>query len=175
MTDALDLRGRRYDYAGPAEHFASAASGGRGTAITSMIEAEKWLAGRDPGERDEPFTFVVDLVGFLRLAPRRSEHVGCAGGEQVLSAGEIAFTCRADGLAATQISNQSTGYCPDQASWPAVAAALERAGLSHPGGFTDTHIFRRCPRCRQINVVKDDHYVCAVCDETLPVRWNVDI
>lgn len=26
---------------------------------------------------DEPFTFVIDLDGTLRLAPRRSEHVAC--------------------------------------------------------------------------------------------------
>ena len=105
MTDAGDLRGRRYDYVGPAEHLASAASGQVGTAITSTAEVAAWLAGRDPEEWQEPFTFVVDLDGSLRLAPRRSEHVVCAGGEQVLAAGEIEFTRMADGPAVTQVSN----------------------------------------------------------------------
>ena len=80
MSDAVDLRGRRYDYVGPAEHFASAISGDMGTAIISMADVAKWLGGRDPKELGEPFTFVVDLDRLLRLAPRRSEHVVCAGG-----------------------------------------------------------------------------------------------
>ncbi|WP_261994026.1 contact-dependent growth inhibition system immunity protein [Streptomyces sp. t39] len=35
-------------------------------------------------------------------------------------------------------------------------------------------VFRRCEECGTTCVVKDDHYVCAVCDADLPVRWNVD-
>ncbi|MEU6730442.1 hypothetical protein ABZ917_42625 [Nonomuraea wenchangensis] len=31
------------------------------------------------------------MDGVLLLAPRRSEHVACAGGRPVLSAGEISF------------------------------------------------------------------------------------
>ncbi|GEC07984.1 hypothetical protein SSP24_56390 [Streptomyces spinoverrucosus] len=35
---------------------------------------------RSVEELAEPFTFVVDTEGALRWAPRRSEHVVCAGG-----------------------------------------------------------------------------------------------
>ncbi|WP_211240655.1 hypothetical protein [Hamadaea tsunoensis] len=71
------------------------------------------------------------------------------------------------------MSNQSTGYCPEPASWPAVAAACERAGLAHPGGFTAAFEFRRCPDCGQVNIVKGDDFVCAACDGDLPWEWNV--
>ncbi|MEE1782508.1 hypothetical protein PUR71_06170 [Streptomyces sp. SP17BM10] len=143
---------------------------------------------RTAAELAEPFTFVVGLSGFLRLAPRRSEHVVCAGGESVLSAGEIRFEQgdfersdfeRSDGAGfsgwtAAEISNQSTGYCPDVVSWPAVAAALERIGVRHSGGFTYGVVFRRCPGCRGLNVVREGSFVCVFCDGDLPARWNVD-
>jgi hypothetical protein len=59
-------------------------------------------------------------------------------------------------------SNQSTGYCPEPASWTAVAAALDSLGVVDPGGFTDEFEFRRCPSSRAPNLVKDDWYVCAL-------------
>lgn len=42
---------------------------------------------------DEPFTFVIDLDGTLRLAPRRSEHVACPRCEErnLVRGGD--FTC----------------------------------------------------------------------------------
>lgn len=73
----------------------------------------------------------------------------------------------------TQISNQSTGYCPEPTSWATVAPALDRAGLPVPDDFTDVFGFRRCPDCGQINIVKDDHYACGVCGSRLPARWNI--
>src|SRR5918911_838983 len=70
----------------------------------------------------------------LRLAARRTEHVACAQGAPVLAAGEIRFT-RADVLPQVlEITNQSTGYCPEPESWPAVAAALSAIGLAAPDG-----------------------------------------
>lgn len=72
------------------------------------------------------------------------------------------------------VSNQSTGYCPDPDSWPAVAAALDRIGVGHPGGFTHPIVFRACPSCGQINVVREDVLICAVCGDDLPETWNID-
>src|SRR5512139_1848266 len=107
----------RYRYVGPAEILAVVRPGCAGLPIRSSGELSGWLLSRDTGERTEPFTFVIDLAGVLRLAPQRSEHVACAGGEPVLSAGEIRFEHHGGQSAVMEISNQSTGYCPDVTSW----------------------------------------------------------
>jgi hypothetical protein len=126
----------------------------------------------DITEAGEPFTFVIDLEGILRLAPRRSEHVACAGGRPVLSAGEITLEQGPDGWEVTSVTNQSTGYCPEGSSWPAVSRALDRIGVPHPGRFTDEFTFRRCPRCGERNLVRDGDFTCALCDAGLPASWN---
>ncbi|WP_211328453.1 hypothetical protein [Thermomonospora umbrina] len=132
------------------------------------------MTGRTEQRPDEPFTFVIDLNETLLLAPQRSEHVACAGGEPVLGAGEVTFTPATGRWTVYEISNQSTGYCPDVTSWPVVRAALDRAGLDHPPTCTHPITFRRCPRCHERNIVKDEHYVCALCDAPLPNTWNMD-
>jgi hypothetical protein len=160
--------GHRYRYIGPADVAAAVLPGSGGVAITSPRDFEAWRVAVGRDELLEPATFVVDLAGVLRLAPRRSEHVACAEGRDVLSAGEILFIRRAAGWSVEHVSNLSTGYCPDVSSWPAVASALDRAGVQHPGGFTAEFVFRSCPRCLQRNVIKDDDFFCAVCGSELP-------
>lgn len=169
----MSARERSYRYVGPAELKAAVRSGG-GCRISSAAEFSGWIAGRSATEPAEPFTFVVDTDGVLRLAPRRSEHVACAGGGRVLSAGEIGFVREADGWAVGEISNHSTGYCPDVTSWPAFARALDRAGLGRPSGFTHEVVFRRCPDCQEHNIVREDDFVCVFCGSNLPEAWNVD-
>ncbi|MFC5181260.1 hypothetical protein [Actinomadura harenae] len=163
-----------YDYVGPAEIRGQVRVGVRGAAITSSGDLEAWLGGLPSGEREEPCTFVIELDGTLMLASRHSEHVACAAGEPVLSAGEVAFVREGGRWLVSEVSNQSTGCCPDVTSWPAVESALERAGLGHPGTFTHPMVFRRCTACHQRNIVKDDFYVCAVCEAPLPRAWNVN-
>ncbi|WP_033324020.1 hypothetical protein [Actinomadura atramentaria] len=165
---------RAYRYVGPAEIAAAVRGMPPGVPVRSADDLAAWLAGRARDELGEPFTFVVGLDGLLRLAPRRGEHVACAGGEDVLSAGEIAF--ERDGLcwAAVEVSNQSTGYCPEPASWRAVADALDRAGIAHPGEFTFSIVFRRCPGCGERNVVRDGFFACVFCASALPEAWNFD-
>ncbi|MGA5816773.1 hypothetical protein ACPC54_02745 [Kitasatospora sp. NPDC094028] len=165
--------GRAYRYVGPPELRAAVDPGTPGgRPVRTAAEFAAWAQAE---EHAEPSTFVVDLAGALRLAPRRSEHVACAGGESVLSAGEIAFRKSTDGWEVRTVSNQSTGYFPDVASWPAVAAALDRIGLPHPGGFTEELVFRRCPACARCGIVRDGHHVCVFCDADLPAHWNVDV
>jgi hypothetical protein len=142
--------------------------------MRSPADFDEWVSARTVEELAEPFTFVVDRAGVLRLASRRSEHVVCAGGEAVLGAGEISFREESGRWAVHEVSNQSTGYCPDIGSWPAVVAALDRAGVVHPSGFTHEVVFRRCPSCRQVNIVREEDFVCVFCDEVLPTEWNVD-
>lgn len=162
----------RFRYVGPAELATTVAPGGH--RIGSVEEFGRWVAARPAEELAEPFTFVVDVDGWLRLAPRRSEHVACAGGEPVLGAGEVAFAREAGRWAVAEVSNQSTGYCPDLGSWDAVALAFDRAGLPRPGGFTHAVVFRRCPSCRELNIVRENDFVCVFCGAGLPAEWNVD-
>ena len=158
---------RRYSYIGPAELRSLPRTAS--TVLETPADLDCWLAAQRPAEVDEPFTFVVTVDGSLRLAPRRSEHVTCAAGQDVLAAGEMAFVRTSAGWAVREVSNQSTGYCPDPSSWPAVAAALARAGIAHPPGFTAEIVFRRCAACGAHNVVRDGDYTCALCDSALEV------
>jgi hypothetical protein len=146
---------RRYRYVGP-EELLSLVTSSRGGALDARCSGT--------------FTFVVTTDGIVRVAPRHSEHVACAAGEDVLSAGEM----RVERGRVVSISNQSTGYCPEPESWPVVAAALERAGVRHPGAFTDVIVFRRCTSCSQRNIVKDADFTCAVCGAPLADEWNFE-
>jgi hypothetical protein len=166
---------RAYRYVGPAEVLTAVQCDAVGQAIRTREDLVAWVRTVGQDDLAELFTFVIDEQGDLRLAPRRSEHVACAGGGAVLSAGEITFTQGPGGWEAVEISNQSTGYCPEASSWPAVEDALDRAGVAHPGRFTDEFVFRRCPGCGERNVVKDGFFVCAICDEDLPATWNFDV
>jgi hypothetical protein len=158
-----------YRYVGPAELRDRAAVPASTTTVDGAAALDRWLAGGAP---DEPFTFVVALDGRLRLAPRRSEHVALAGGNDVLAAGEVRFAPMDIGWRVVAVTNQSTGYCPDPDCWPAVGAALDRAGVAHPGDFTDKVIFRRCPGCGERNIVRDGDFTCALCESALPAHWN---
>lgn len=158
---------RRHRYVGPAE-IRDRERGEPGAVMLGRAELDAWLRAHPEGV-SEGATFVVDVEGALRLAPRRSEHIDCAGGGEVLAAGEIRFT-RAGGVA--EVTNLSTGYCPDPDCWPAVAAALAGAGVAVPAGFNYAFVFRRCPRCGQSNLIKEEWFVCACCDAELPVVWN---
>lgn len=92
----------------------------------------------------------------------------------VLSAGEISFMHEAGRWAAGEISNHSTGYCPDVSSWSTVARALDDLELGRPFGFTHEVVFRRCPGCQEHNIVREDDFVCVFCGGDLPESWNVD-
>ena len=163
---------RRYAYVGP-EHVRSAATGApAGTPIGSPDELARWISSQhDADGAALTATFVVALDGAIRVANRRSEHVACAAGQPVLSAGEIRFSL--DGTRVVAASNLSTGYCPEPESWPAVADALDRAGIAHGLRFDDEMTFRRCPECGERNVVKDSWFVCAICNAALPADWNL--
>jgi hypothetical protein len=166
---------RSYKYVGPVDLKAAIPPGSEGFPIRSRADFDSWVAQRSAAELAEPFTFVVDTNGMLRLAPRRSEHVACAGGGRVLSAGEIGFRREAGGWVVDEVSNHSTGYCPDTTSWSGVAQTLDRVALRHPSGFTHEVIFRRCPSCRQSNIVREEEFICVFCGSELPEVWNVDV
>lgn len=166
---------RHYAYVGPSEIRDAAASSPAGTPITSPDNLSAWIATQaDDAEADcsVTATFVVTLDGILRLAPRRSEHVACASGGPVLSAGEITFSRNGT---IVSVTNQSTGFCPEPESWSQVAAALDRIPLAHPGAFTTAFLFRLCPACEERNIVKDSWFVCDLCGADLPSDWNFPV
>ena len=166
-----------YRYVGPTSVRSQAENAG--TLITSVSDLDAWLTPmRKHGAPSDAVsivcTFVIDEVGALRVADRASEHVACANGGPVMSAGEMTFAHSVVGSRVEEVSNQSTGYCPEPKSWSSVVAALDAIPLPHPDGFTLVYQFRRCPICGQINLIKDDDYTCAVCEAKLPRQWNVD-
>lgn len=117
-------------------------------------------------------TFAVTTDGQLHVAPRRSEHVVCAGSDEVLAAGELGFEDGSASIVVVYASNQSTGFCPSLASWEALAAALDRAGISRPRAWTAAFEFRRCLTCAERNIVKDGWLDCAMCGAELPDEYN---
>jgi len=164
-------RARIFRYVGPEAMLRTAATGPIGTEIRSRAAVRRWC--EEHGDERDGLglwaTYTVGEDGDLRVAPRRSEHVACSGGEPVLAAGEICFAADAR---VTEISNLSTGFCPDAECWAAVRDALDAASVLHPGAFTFEAVFRRCPVCGERNVVKEGWFVCAVCDAPLPETWN---
>ena len=108
-----------------------------------------------------------------RRVAAQPKGVGLREWQPVLSAGEIFLASDDNGcIYVSEISNQSTGYCPEPESWPAVARALDTSNVPHPGGFTTVCVFRRCIACGQRNLVKDEHSFCDICGVVLPREWN---
>jgi hypothetical protein len=168
---------RLYQYVGPEDIRRRAVSAPTGKLIASSADLALWIkeTGQEPNRAGiVTATFVVDEQGNLLVSDRGSEHISCSGGRPVLSAGEMFFGRAGSGWCVVEVSNQSTGFCPESESWVTVAGALDRAGLRHPGEFTLAVVFRRCPACGQRNVVKDGWFACGVCGADLPVDWNFE-
>lgn len=117
-----------FEYVGPEEIRIRSRAAPSGTPILSRPEIVEWLRSQD-AEENGWATYVISGRGTLVVAPRRSEHVACAGGEAVLAAGEVLF--ESDGTVSA-ITNNSTGYCPAETCWSAVALALDAADTGRP-------------------------------------------
>jgi hypothetical protein len=166
-----------YQYVGPPNIASTIARLPTGQKIDSADDLGAWFQQTDqkPNRAGRiVVTFVVDDASSLRVADRGSEHIACSGGRSVRSAGEMFFGVAKDGWRVAEVTNQSTGFSPEPESWPAVAGALKRASIPHPGRFTQEIIFRRCPACGERNVVKDGWVVCGLCGADLPAVWNFD-
>jgi hypothetical protein len=163
-----------YKYVGPNSIRDSVQGKSKGRMIKNRADLRDWLlqSGQEADAcRQIRLTFIVDNDG-LRVADRHSEHVQCAGGESVLSAGELCFEWL--GLDIIETSNQSTGYCPEPCSFEALRRSVEDSGLSleNKEQFTHEIIFRRCRSCLQRNIVKDHWFECALCGAELSQLWN---
>jgi len=163
---------RLYAYVGPQEILDASRSSASGAVIKTSDELLEWLSASSVDadvDGSLTVTFVIDKNGDLRLAPRRSEHVACAAGGPVRSAGEMTFATTGEVI---DVNNHSTGFCPEPESWPACEEVLNRINVSHPHEFTKSVVFRLCPECNERNVVKDGWYTCDLCGSDLPSNWN---
>jgi hypothetical protein len=173
-----------YKYVGSEEIRLSVLNCVGGTVIKSIEDLKNWIKSTNNFQRGmihqhkttnaNPVvaTFVIDLNGQLLLADRHSEHVACAGGLPVLSAGEIFISWDEEYFQVSDVTNQSTGYCPEIESWKHVEAVLNKIQINHPPHFTVEFTFRRCYSCSQISIVKDNLFICLVCNSILPDQWN---
>jgi hypothetical protein len=171
----MAVRMRLYQYVGPKGIADRVRQSLRGTPVHTPEDIRRWaLASAQDLVHDGyvTATFVVDSAGTLLIADRRSEHVACAGGKPVRSAGEMTFNLVGASVRVIAVSNQSTGYCPEPESWPAVASALAAARLESPRGFTWSCDVRLCVGCGNRNLVKDGVFECAVCGRELPTVYN---
>jgi hypothetical protein len=165
---------RQYTYVGLHEIAQLLQHSPQRTLVQQAADVLHWIkdTGQPLGADDSvTATFIVDLKEQLWIADRHSEHVACAAGQNVLAAGEITFCLAKGQIRVSEITNQSTGYCPDLPSWTAVAAALDRLHLPHPPAFTTVFVFRRCTACGQTNIVKEDWFECAVCSKSLSCHF----
>lgn len=166
-----------YRYVGPKKIAERALLAPGGIRVESPEDVRRWIRQTAPdmdAAGNVVATFVIDEPSWLRIADRRSEHVACAGGGPVRSAGEMTFSVSRGGVSVSWVTNQSTGYCPEPDSWPAVKGALARASMAAPDGFSQAFEFRRCPCCGSINIIKDGVFECEACSTPLPEEWNLD-
>lgn len=165
---------RIYPYVGPLHVLKDVQDQPAGTPLHSTPCLLEWLREHhlEPDINQHiTVTFVVTPDHQFLIADRHSEHVACAAGGPVLAAGEATFELSPE-VKIVDISNQSTGFCPESSCWPDVQLALEQSDIPHPGKFTRSFVFRRCTHCGQRNLVKDQWFQCAVCDHELPLQWN---
>ena len=137
-----------------------------GFRVESPEDVRRWV--RETGQElnaagSVTATFVIDESGWVRIADRRSEHVLAPVEDRCRPAGEMTFTIGPRSVSVTWVTNQSTGYCPEPDSWPAVQAALARSDIPGLEGFSKEFLFRRCPRCGSINIIKEGIFDCGVC------------
>lgn len=168
------MKPRRYSYIGPDELKQRLKRESHCIHVTSAADLVPWMATFSSHGREShvPATFIITLDEQLWIADRRSEHVACASGEDVLAAGEIVFARSGNSLRVEEATNQSTGYCPEPECWSVVARVLNRLGISQPPFFTQAFAFRRCDRCGATNLIKDEVYECAICNSPLSQVWN---
>lgn len=161
-----------YNYIGPKSILKRVQAVYKGSVIKTTDDIVDWLKANNEKIKIEDITictFVIDLDNQLLIVNRHSEHVQCAFGKDVLSAGEIGFIIEKENrIRIDSITNQSTGYCPAASSWIEVKKALQKIeGLSIPNGFEPTFVFSYCLTCQTRQIVKEAFYYCPLCEGEL--------
>ncbi len=165
-----------YFYIGPKEIAAKVDPQYEGCKISQIEDIQKWVKASNQTIVNDVViaTFIINEAAILVLSDRHSEHVACAGGRNVLSAGEITFNFEEGEVYISEITNQSTGYCPKPSSWTVVDLVLNKLKIAHPKYFTSAFEFRYCEHCQTKNLIKEEIYECAVCDADLDLEWNMN-
>ncbi|RKZ79532.1 MAG: hypothetical protein DRR19_24825 [Candidatus Parabeggiatoa sp. nov. 1] len=86
---------KQYRYVGPDDLRELISPDNCGTPIQRPQDILNWIKWINPKRQhhDEVIaTFIINTDGFLCLADRHTEHLVCAGGCAVLSAGEMTFS-----------------------------------------------------------------------------------
>lgn len=124
------MKPKLYQYIGSSDFLTSSGNLPERCHVVSQQDILDWITTTQQiidGENSVIATFVIDIDGLLWIADRHSEHVQCARGGEVLSAGEITFTITPNDVKVSAVTNQSTGDCPEPESWSVVQTALDRA------------------------------------------------
>ena len=171
ISNGLDLP-IEYGYIGPEKFLKNLDKKYKGFLINDRNDIEKWILQTDQITDSNGLiiaTFIINLENKLLINDRHSEHVQCANGENILSAGEIGFVVKNTKVEGIEfISNQSTGYCPSSRSWDKVEKAInEIEGIEVPKEFEPKFEFSYCSNCQSLKIVKDEYYYCHRCDNEL--------
>ena len=169
------MQPRRYRYVGPPEIKRSVRRENHCLHVADASDLIRWSTEFLPPRRSNgvfTVTYIIDTDEQLWVADRRSEHVACADGQDVLAAGEMTLEHAASSIGASEVTNQSTGYCPEPSCWSVVERVLGRLGIPHPSHFTPAFEFRRCDECGSTNLIKEGVFECVVCNAALSPTWN---
>ncbi|MGB1285098.1 MAG: hypothetical protein ACPG7F_01080 [Aggregatilineales bacterium] len=166
---------REYSYIGSDNILKNLPESSIRMSVQSPDDILKWMDKYHQTDYPVTVTFIIDTQERLWINERRSEHVLCAAGGNVLSAGEMTFNLSESVPSVIAVTNQSTGYCPEPESWWIVENTLNNANIKHPGAFTMAYLFRKCENCGTKNIVKDSWFYCGVCDAELSQQWNFDL
>ncbi|AFM06300.1 hypothetical protein Fleli_3998 [Bernardetia litoralis DSM 6794] len=164
-----------YSYVGSQEIFDSVDINFVGYKISKSKDILNWIekTAQELINNSIIATFIINENHQLVINDRHSEHVQCAGGKNVISAGEISFLIeKKDKISINEISNQSTGYCPKPESWKYVEKVLSKIEIEYPNYFTLAFDFRLCTNCQTINLIKEQVFECQMCETELDLKWN---
>ncbi len=166
-----------YSYVGSQEIINSVDFNFTGYKISKCEDITNWIkkTSQELVNNTVIATFIINGNHQLVISDRHSEHVLCAGGKKVVSAGEISFFFEdKQTVLISEITNQSTGYCPKPESWEYVDKVLSKIEIDYPSHFTLSFDFRLCNYCKSINLIKEHIFECQVCDNKLDLEWNFD-
>src|SRR5258708_1588742 len=112
----MNIMTKSYRYVGPSRLFSPGSNQPSDRLhVQQARDVLDWIARTRQvlEKRSVIVTFIVDAEGDLWIDDRHSEHVACADGQPVLSAGEMTLLVKGAQVSVAGVTNQSLGYCPE--------------------------------------------------------------